>query len=99
MDLGLAGCSAVVGGSSSGMGLAVARVLSREGCRVVMFARRDDALHEAADAIERETGVAAVAVSGDSREPAALQQAVDEAHSRFGGLDILVNNTGGPSAG
>jgi 3-oxoacyl-[acyl-carrier protein] reductase len=81
------------------MGLAVARELSREGARVVMFARREDALREAAAEIERETGVAAIAVAGDSRDPAALARAVEEARSRFGGLDILVNNTGGPSAG
>ena len=81
------------------MGLAVARELSREGARVVMFARREDVLREAAADIERETGVATVAVSGDSRDPAALARAIEEAGSRFGGLDILVNNTGGPSAG
>jgi len=99
MDLGLGGCSAVVGGSSSGMGLAVARELAREGCRVVLFARREQLLLEAAAEIARETGAAAVAVAGDAREPAALARAVEEARTRFGGLDILVNNSGGPPAG
>ena len=99
MDLGLAGCTAVVGGSSSGMGLAVARELSREGCRVVLFARREELLAEMAAEIERETGAAAVAVAGDARDPAALGRAIEEARARFGGLDILVNNTGGPPAG
>jgi 3-oxoacyl-[acyl-carrier protein] reductase len=99
MDLGLAGCSAVVGGSSSGMGRAVARELSREGCRVVLFARREELLRETAAEIERETGAAAVAVVGDAREPASLGRAVEEARARFGGLDILVNNSGGPPAG
>jgi len=99
VDLGLEGCSAVVGGSSSGMGLATARELSREGCRVVLFARREELLGEAAAEIERETGSAVVAVPGESRDPAALARVVEEARSRFGGLDILVNNTGGPPAG
>jgi 3-oxoacyl-[acyl-carrier protein] reductase len=99
MDLGLGGCSAVVGGSSSGMGLAVARELSREGCRVVLFARREELLRERAAEIERETGTAVAAVGGDAREPAALVRAVAEASARFGRLDILVNNTGGPPAG
>jgi 3-oxoacyl-[acyl-carrier protein] reductase len=81
------------------MGLAVAHELSREGCRVVLFARREDVLVEAAAGIERETGVAVTAVSGDSRDASALERAVEEARQRFGGLDILVNNTGGPSAG
>ena len=99
MDLGLEGASALVGGASSGMGLAIARELAREGCRVVMFARREELLREAAAAIERETGSTAAAVAGDARDPAALARAVAEAQSRFGGLDILVNNTGGPPAG
>jgi 3-oxoacyl-[acyl-carrier protein] reductase len=99
MDLGLAGCSAVVGGSSSGMGLAVARELNREGARVVLFARRDELLRETAAELERETGVPVAAVAGDSRDPAALARAVEEARARFGRLDILVNNTGGPPAG
>jgi 3-oxoacyl-[acyl-carrier protein] reductase len=99
VDLGLAGCSAVVGGSSSGIGLAIARELSREGARVILFARREQLLLEAAAEIERETGVAVAAVAGDSRDPAALARAVEEARARFGGLDILVNNTGGPTPG
>jgi 3-oxoacyl-[acyl-carrier protein] reductase len=99
VDLGLDGRSAIVGGASSGMGLAVARELAREGCRVVMFARREALLREVADEIERETGAATVAVAGDAREPAALAHAVAQAQERFGGLEILVNNSGGPPAG
>jgi 3-oxoacyl-[acyl-carrier protein] reductase len=81
------------------MGLAVARELSQEGCRVVMFARREGVLDEAAAEIERSTGTPTVAVSGDSRDDAALARAVAEADSAFGRLDIVVNNTGGPPAG
>jgi 3-oxoacyl-[acyl-carrier protein] reductase len=99
MDLGLGGCSAVVGGSSSGMGLAVARELAQEGCRVVLFARREELLRERAAELERDTGSAAVAIAGDARDPSALGAAVEQARARFGGLDILVNNTGGPPAG
>lgn len=99
MELGLQGCVAVIGGASSGMGLAISRELSQEGCRVVMFARRPDVLREAANQIEEDTGTATVVVSGDSRDDASLGEAVNEANSRFGGLDILVNNTGGPPAG
>jgi 3-oxoacyl-[acyl-carrier protein] reductase len=81
------------------MGFAIARELSCEGCRVVLFARREALLREAAAGLARETGVEVAAVSGDSREPPALARAVAEARTRFGGLDILVNNTGGPPAG
>lgn len=99
MELGLEGCVAIVGGSSSGMGLAVARELSQEGCRVVLFARREEVLREAAAEIERQTGTPTRAVAGDARDDSALSRAVTEATSAFGGLDIVVNNTGGPPAG
>lgn len=99
MDLGLQGCVAVVGGSSSGMGLAVARELSQEGCRVVMFARREELLGELAAGIEQDTGTPTLAVSGDAREDGALQRVVSQARTVFGQLDIVVNNTGGPAAG
>ena len=72
MDLGLGGCVALVGGSSSGIGAAVARDLAAEGCRVVLFARRGELLNDVANAIERDTGSSAVAVQGDSSSDADL---------------------------
>jgi 3-oxoacyl-[acyl-carrier protein] reductase len=99
MDLGLRGCTAIVGGSSSGIGLAIARELGQEGCQVVMFARREELLREAAEDIEHHTGSPTRAVAGDARDDAALRRVVEEATSAFGGVDIVVNNTGGPPAG
>jgi 3-oxoacyl-[acyl-carrier protein] reductase len=99
VNLGLDGCVALIGGSSSGMGRAVARMLAAEGCNVVLFARRADVLEEAVAEIEHAGGGQAVAVSGDSADPAALEQAVRTAKERFGQLDIVVNNTGGPPGG
>jgi 3-oxoacyl-[acyl-carrier protein] reductase len=100
MELGLQGCVAIVTGSSSGMGRATAMSLAAEGCNVTLFARRRDKLDEAVSAIEAlGTGARGVAVSGDSREPADLQAALDQTLATFGRLDILVNNTGGPPAG
>ena len=99
MDLGLAGTVAIVGGSSSGMGRATARTLAGEGCRVVLFARRAELLTEVAAAITAETGTEALAVPTDATNPAALDAVVDEALERFGRLDIVVNNAGGPPAG
>jgi 3-oxoacyl-[acyl-carrier protein] reductase len=99
MELGLEGCVAIVAGSSSGMGLAIARELNQEGCRVVMFARREDVLRDAAAEIEQRTGTPTLAVVGDARDDTALERAVTEATSAFGGIDIVVNNTGGPPAG
>ena len=100
MDLGLAGCVAIVGGSSSGMGRACALALAREGCDVTLFARRENLLEEAAAEIEGlGSGAAALAVAADAGDPEALRTVADRTLERFGRLDILVNNTGGPPAG
>ena len=100
MDLGLDGCAAFVGGASSGMGRATAAVLASEGARVALFARRESELENAVDEINAASGDdRAIAVSGDATERGAIERAIDAAVERFGGLDILVNNTGGPPAG
>jgi 3-oxoacyl-[acyl-carrier protein] reductase len=100
MDLGLQGCVAIVGGSSSGMGRACARALAQEGCDVTLFARRMDVLEEAAAEVESlESGASALPVAGDSTDVDALRAVVDSTLEEFGRLDIVVNNTGGPSTG
>ena len=100
MDLGLQGCVAIVGGASSGMGRACARGLAQEGCHVTLFARRADVLGEAAAEVESlESGASALPIAGDSTDMDALRVVVDRTLDRFGRLDILVNNTGGPPAG
>jgi 3-oxoacyl-[acyl-carrier protein] reductase len=100
MDLGLEGCVAIVGGSSSGMGRACAVALAREGCNVSLFARRETLLDEAAAEIEGlGSGARALATAGDASDPSALQALVDSTVEEFGHLDIVVNNTGGPPAG
>jgi 3-oxoacyl-[acyl-carrier protein] reductase len=99
VDLGLDGCAAFVGGASSGMGRATATVLASEGARVALFARREAELAQAVDEINEAAGEErAIAIAGDATDRAAVENAVDTALERFGGLDILVNNTGGPPA-
>src|SRR4029079_10248902 len=71
MDLGLEGTAAVVGGASSGMGLAIAGALAAEGCAVTMLARTPDKLEQAAAGIP-----GAIAVPGDVRDQGATGQAV-----------------------
>ncbi len=90
MELGLAGRTAIVCGSSSGMGLAVAEALAAEGANVAMFARRRDLLRREAER------VGGLAVRGDLTNPADLKRLVDRTLEAFGGIDILVNNGGGP---
>ncbi|HEX7297595.1 MAG TPA: SDR family oxidoreductase [Solirubrobacteraceae bacterium] len=99
MDLGLDGCAAIVGGASSGMGKATAAALALEGCSVALFARRADALDAAVAEINAACGAErAHAVPGDATVPEDLDRAVDAAVERFGRLDAVVNNTGGPPA-
>jgi 3-oxoacyl-[acyl-carrier protein] reductase len=90
VDLGLRGRTAIVCGASSGLGLACAESLAAEGANVVMFARR-------ADVLEREAArIGGTPVVGDVREPADLERAVRTAVETFGGIDVLVPNSGGP---
>src|SRR3954452_6826385 len=90
MDLGLEGRTAIVCGASSGMGLAIAEALAAEGANVAMFARRRELLEREAERL------GALAVRGDLTNPADLKRLVERTVEAFGGIDILVNNGGGP---
>src|SRR5262245_8149657 len=92
MDLGLTGRTAIVCGASSGLGLAAAEALADEGAHVVMLARRKEVL-------ESEAGrIGGLPVVGDVRSGADLERAVRTAVEEYGGIDILVPNSGGPPA-
>ena len=90
MDLGLNGRTAIVSGASAGMGLATAEALSAEGANVAMFARRRDELGREAERL------AALPIRGDLTNPKDLERLVEKTLEAFGGIDILVNNGGGP---
>jgi 3-oxoacyl-[acyl-carrier protein] reductase len=90
MELGLSGRTAIVCGSSAGMGLATAEALTAEGANVTMFARRRDELGQHAERL------GALAVRGDLTNPKDLKRLVEKTLEAFGGIDILVNNGGGP---
>jgi len=93
VDLGLNGRTAIVCGASAGMGLATAEALAREGANVAMFARRRDVLEREAERL------GALPVRGDLTAPRDLQRLVDKTLKAFGGIDVLVNNGGGPPRG
>ena len=86
----LAGRVAVVTGASSGIGEATARLLAKEGCNVVLAARREDRLTALAAELREGTLVAPTDVS----DPAACAALVARTLERFGSLDILINNAG-----
>ena len=90
MDLGLNGRTAIVCGASSGIGLAVAESLSAEGANVAMFARRRELLEREAERL------GALPVRGDLTNPKDLKRLVETTVEAFEGVDILVNNGGGP---
>src|SRR5215204_3835764 len=90
MDLGLNGRTAIVCGASAGMGLATADALSAEGANLAMFARRRDELEREAERL------GALPVRGDLTNPKDLERLVERTLQAFGGIDILVNNGGGP---
>jgi 3-oxoacyl-[acyl-carrier protein] reductase len=94
MDLGLDGARALVGGGSGGLGGAIAAALAGDGARVALVARPSERLEAAAAALP---GALAVPADLSSRDGPA--GAVTAATAAFGGLDLLVVNSGGPPPG
>lgn len=92
MDLGLEGKVALVTAASRGLGRGAALALSREGARVVLCARDPDVLQATASELPGET----LAIPADVTDPTTPARLVDESLARFGALDILVANAGGP---
>jgi len=97
MDLGLRGRVAIVTGSSQGIGKAIALGLSQEGVRVSICARNEKQLNETAREIEHSTGVQVYAVQADLTKEDDIRRLVSKTAEVFDRIDILVNNTGGPS--
>ncbi|MDL4816799.1 SDR family NAD(P)-dependent oxidoreductase [Actinomadura opuntiae] len=93
MDLRLTGRVAVVTGASKGIGLAVVRTLLEEGARVAAVSRKPS------PELDALAGPDLLHVAADLMDPDAPALAVEQAVERFGGLDVLVNNAGGPPPG
>jgi 3-oxoacyl-[acyl-carrier protein] reductase len=95
MDLQLRDKVAIVTGSSRGLGLASAKALAAEGCRVCICARGDATLQDAARELRADAGDAAIlAVAADLTTPEGARTVVDAVVAHFGAVDILVNNVG-----
>ena len=95
MDLGLNGKVALVPGGSRGIGRACAARLAGEGCDVLLVARTESDLGEAAAAIGQASGRRVEICSTDLRSPQGCEAAVGALKHAFGRLDVLVNNAGG----
>jgi len=98
MDLGISGKVALVTAGSRGLGRASAEALAADGARIVVSARHEDSLREAEQAIAA-LGTEVLAIAADITDPATPDRLVADAVQRFGRLDIVVANAGGPPPG
>jgi 3-oxoacyl-[acyl-carrier protein] reductase len=99
VDLGLNGKVALVAASSKGLGKASALALAREGASVTICARTAADLEAAAEEIRREATAEVLAVAADLSSAEGIQSVVNATVERFGGIDVLVDNSGGPAPG
>lgn len=99
MDLSLKNKVAMVGGVSKGLGFAVARALAAEGARVSISSRDKGAIEKAAETIARESGADVLPVAAELASADAIGAWHKATIDRFGGVDLLFTNTGGPPAG
>jgi 3-oxoacyl-[acyl-carrier protein] reductase len=98
MDLGLRDRVAVVAASSAGIGRATAEVFAREGARVVVNGRDLASLQQTAREIRNAHGAEVEAVAGDVSKTEDAHRLIDASIARFGRIDALVTNAGGPPA-
>jgi len=99
MDLGLKDRVAIVAASSQGLGKACALELAREGARPVICARDADSLAATAAEISTATGSEVTWLAIDLTDPVQIRHLADEVVRRYGRIDILVTNAGGPPSG
>ena len=99
MDLGLRNKVALVAASSKGLGRAVAEELAAEGASLLLCARDAAVLDQTRDEIIKETGANVLAVSTDLTDLNRVKNLVESGLRKFGHIDILVTNSGGPPAG
>lgn len=99
MNLGLGGKVALVAAASRGLGRAIADELAAEGASLVLCARDPVPLERARREIAEATGAPVLAVPTDVADPAGAERLVAQAADRFGRVDILITNAGGPPSG
>lgn len=99
MDLGLTGKIAIVSGSSRGLGYATALLLAQEGAKVAINGRNARQLEVTAQKIGDQSGQEVLAVPGNVTNPEDVTMLIEKTANYYGGIDILVTNSGGPPAG
>lgn len=99
MDLGLRGKVAFIAAASKGLGRAVAEELASEGASLVLCARGAETLRQVSEQISEKSGAPVLDVTADVSTAEDVERAVKAGIERFGQIDILVTNAGGPPAG
>src|SRR5437868_9393493 len=99
MNLGLKNKVALVAAASRGLGRAVAEELAAEGASLLLCSRSEEAINKAANEIAQATGAKVLAVAADVSQKDEIVRLTQFGVERFGRIDILVTNAGGPPAG
>jgi 3-oxoacyl-[acyl-carrier protein] reductase len=99
MDLGIRDKTAFIAASSQGLGKAVAMELAQEGVNIIINGRHKENLERTKSEIESKTKKKVVALSGDLSVVEQREQVIASALQTYGGIDILVTNSGGPPSG
>ncbi|MBI4501244.1 MAG: SDR family oxidoreductase [Gemmatimonadetes bacterium] len=98
MDLGITGRVALVCGSSSGLGRSIAHLLAQEGCRIAINGRDEQRLKQAVTLLSNHSKHEVEGFRADVSAPKQAEDLVHRVRDRFGSVDILVCNAGGPPA-
>ncbi|MGI9586347.1 MAG: SDR family oxidoreductase [Acidimicrobiia bacterium] len=98
MELGLRGKRAVVAAASKGLGFAIADSLAAEGCAISICSRDEDRINDAANRIREAHGAEVHASVVDIAEGDQITEWIDASAHRWGGIDLVVANGGGPRA-
>jgi 3-oxoacyl-[acyl-carrier protein] reductase len=96
MDLKLSNKIAIVLAASKGLGKAIATTLAEEGATVIISSRNQEQLDATAAEIKEETRRGVTAIAADVSNPADIESLIQQTVDKFGAIDILINNTGGP---
>src|SRR5258708_29623766 len=99
MDIGLKGKVALVAASSRGLGRAVAEELAAEGAALIICSRKAETIKQTANEIAAATGADILALPCDVSKADEVASLAKSGLDRFGRIDILVTNGGGPPAG
>ena len=99
MDLGLKGKTVLVAAASKGLGRAIAEEFGREGAKVAMCSRDGDAIGRAAREVAERTGAETLPIVSDLATTEGCERFIRDAVAKFGGIDSLIVNAGGPPPG